>query len=97
MPNICEGHLTFDIDPESGYANHGYWSRIEEVGKKHGFHFSQIAGWDELGQGTRGFLTSHDDVIAINSRMERVIDDLVTLNIYCRRKKIEATILDERY
>lgn len=67
------------------------------IGRLNGFHFSSINGDEQLGTGTKGYLSKTSDYIPnLLYDMEQVIDRLELHDITWIRKKIECIILDER-
>lgn len=89
MSSICEGHLTFDKDQPADI--------LKSAALALGYHYSFIDGWDETGPGGNQFLTSHGDAVSLSEEMDQIIYQLGIRGVKCKRKKIEALILDERF
>lgn len=73
-------------------------SIVDPIAKQYGFSTSLLVGDDVVGTEKHLYCTTHgSEFIEVNNRVNKLVQDLTALKVTVKRKKIELTVLDERF
>lgn len=88
-----EVHITVEPDERTSEGELRQYAEASDL------HYSKIKGWDELGEGTRAYLTWHvesDDLEQVKRMLHERIHDVLIMGFNVVRGKIEACVYDWR-
>lgn len=86
--NSHEAHITVDPKDRAMCERHGAGYR---------FHYSEIAGDEEMGPGVRGYLTRSDkNVVRLGVDLLDLCLRLESVGVRWQRRKVEAILMDAR-